>query len=108
MAYDEGLAQRIEELLPDGPMEAKKMFGGVAFMWDGNMAVGIIGDELMVRVGKEAAPAMLAEAHTHEMSMGGRTMGGFVVVSEAGVAEDADLHRWAMRGVDYAKSLPPK
>ena len=108
MAYDEGLAQRIEDILADGPVEPKKMFGGVAYMWNGNMAVCVMGSELMVRVGKDATTAMLQEPHAREMEMSGRTMGGWVLVAEAGVAEDADLQQWVQRGVAYTDSLPPK
>ena len=77
MAYDEGLAQRIRELLEDTPnLSEKKMFGGVAFLVNGSMAVGIIKDELMVRVGPEAHDHAIAEPHARPMDFTGRPLRG--------------------------------
>lgn len=109
MAYDEQLAERIRHVLAahDGTTE-RKMFGGIAFMFHGNMAVGILGDGLMVRVDKDAYDTTLAEPHVHEMDFTGRVMRGFVVVDADGIAEDDDLAGWIDRGLDHAGSLPPK
>src|SRR5262245_32154189 len=109
MAYDEGLAQRIRELLDEETALAeKRMFGGVAFLVGGNMAVGIVKDELMVRVGPEAHAAALAEPHVRPMDFTKRPMKGFVFVAPPGFEDDADLARWVSRGVRVAASLPRK
>lgn len=103
MPYDEGLAQRLRELLDDDARIAeKRMFGGVAFLVNGHMAVGIIRDELMVRVGPAGYEAALAAPHARAMDFTGRPMRGFVVVAPAGFEEDADLRRWLELGVAHA------
>ncbi len=109
MAYDEGLAQRIREALADDAgLSERRMFGGVAFMLHGNMAVGISGDELMVRVGPDRYDDALAQPHARVFDMTGRVMRGWVVVAAEGIADDAALGEWVQRGADYARSLPPK
>ena len=109
MAYDEGLAQRVRELLAeqDGVSE-KRMFGGLAFLVRGNMCVGIVKENLMVRVGKDAYPRLLEAPHARRMDFTGRPMKGFVYVDPAGVESDADLRRWVGHGLALAGSLPGK
>ena len=109
MAYDEGLAHRVHEILEDrrGVTE-KKMFGGLCFLINGHMACGIVKSELMVRVGAEAYDAALALPHAREMDFTGRALKGMVYVGEDGIAEDDDLSAWVGRGVEHAESLPPK
>ena len=109
MAYDEGLARRVSEALAglDGVVE-RKMFGGLAFMLDGNMAAGILGDRLMVRVGADAYEEALSEPHCGPMDFTGRPMRGFVVVEAEGIASENGLRDWVARGVGFASSLPPK
>ena len=99
MAYDEGLAQRIREALADadGLME-RRMFGGIAFMLHGNMAVGISGDELMVRVGPEGYDEALAQPHARVFDMTGRVMRGWVVVAAEGIVDDGALDAWVQQG----------
>jgi len=109
MAYDEGLAQRLRETLTDRPgLTEKKMFGGLCFLVDGNMACGIVGEELMVRVGPEAYEDCLSLRHAREMDFTGRALRGMVYVSADGIADDGDLTDWAERGASFAGSLPPK
>jgi TfoX/Sxy family transcriptional regulator of competence genes len=109
VAYDEGLAQRIRELLDEqGGLSEKKMFGGLAFLVNGNMAVGVVKGELMVRVGPEAHAAALREPHARPMDFTKRPMKGFVFVAPLGFEEDADLARWVERGARFAASLPAK
>jgi len=109
MAYDEGLAERIRLVLrEDADVTERKMFGGIAFMCQGNMAVGIVGEELMVRVGKDAFADALTEPHTREMDFTGRPSKGMVFVGVDGIGEDEDLRAWIERGVSYARSLVPK
>jgi TfoX/Sxy family transcriptional regulator of competence genes len=109
MAYDEGLAQRIREALDEREdVSERKMFGGLAFLLGGNLCVGIVGDELMVRVGPDAWAEALAEPHAREMDFTGRTMKGLVYVGTAGFEGDSDLEAWVGRGVAFAGALPPK
>ena len=109
MAYDEGLAQRIRELLHEqaGPVE-KKMFGGIGFMVRGNMACGVHKDALIVRVGPENDCAALAKPHTKPFDMTGRPMKGWVMVDPEGYEEQEALEAWVRQGIDFALTLPPK
>ena len=109
MAYDEGLAERIRGILADRhDVSEKKMFGGIAFMIRGHMAVGIVKDDLMVRVGPEAHDKLVQQPHARLMDFTGRPMKGFLYVASPGVETDADLERWAGHGLKYAMSLPAK
>ena len=109
MAYDEGLAERIREELAGEPgLVEKTMFGGVAFLLDGNMAVGIIGDDLMVRVGPAAYEAALQRPYTRVFDMTGRPMKGWVVVESIGLEDDGAFTEWVREGVAFARSLPAK
>jgi TfoX/Sxy family transcriptional regulator of competence genes len=109
MAYDEGLAERIREVLEERrDVTEKKMFGGLAFMVAGHMSVGILKDELMVRVGPEAHERCLKEPHARKMDFTGKPMKGYLYVAPPGFASDAALRRWVDRGVAFATSLPPK
>lgn len=109
MAYDEGLAERIRELLVErDDMHEKKMFGGIAFMLSGNMSVGIVNDLLMVRVGPEAYEVMLEEPHARPMDFTGKPLRGFIYIDPEGIDEDDDLATWVMRGIRFAESLPRK
>ncbi|NNL64924.1 MAG: TfoX/Sxy family protein [Myxococcales bacterium] len=109
MAFDEGLAQRIRETLAEreGVVE-RKMFGGLAFLLNGNLCVGVVADELMVRVGPDAYEAALAEPHARAMDFTGRPMKGLVYVGCEGFEADADLERWIARGSGFAASLPAR
>jgi hypothetical protein len=109
MAYDDALADRVRAVLGDDPrLHEQKMFGGLAFMIAGNMCVGIVGDDLMVRVGPDAYLGALDLPHAREMDFTGRPMRGFVFVAAAGVAARADLEGWVDRGLACAESLPAK
>jgi TfoX/Sxy family transcriptional regulator of competence genes len=109
MAFDETLAQRIRTILAaDARLTERRMFGGVAFMIGGNMAVGIVRDDLMVRVGPDGHDAALAEPHARPMDFGGRPSRGMVYVGPDGTASDVDLERWVQTGVAFAGSLPAK
>ena len=109
MAYDEGLAERVRAVLAiRGDHRERKMFGGLAFMADGNMACGVVGDTLMVRVGPDAYADALAQPGAREMDFTGKAMKGMVYVDADGVAEDDALGAWVDRGLTYARSLPPK
>ena len=109
MAYSEALAQRIREALPGIPgITEKKMFGGIAFLLDGNMACGVSKDNLMVRISPDATDSALAQPHVRVFDMTGRPMKGWVLVEPSGIETDNDLKRWIEQGVEFAQSLPPK
>ena len=109
MAYDESLAQRVRDVLEARPdLSERKMFGGIAFMLAGNMAVGVIDDDLMVRLDPDDARRALAEAHVRPMDFTGRPPRNMVFVDAAGTAGDEDLAAWVEAGADHAASLPPK
>jgi TfoX/Sxy family transcriptional regulator of competence genes len=110
VAYDEDFAHRIRELLADEEaITEKAMFGGLAFLLRGNMAVGISsGGELMVRVGPDATDDALARTHTRLFDMTGRAMKGWILVALEGVETKRQLGVWVARGVQLASSLPAK
>lgn len=83
------------------------MFGGIAFMLAGNMCCGVIGEELMVRLGDDTEAA-LAEPHTRPMDFTGKPMRTAIYVDPEGTANDGALAKWVEAGADYAASLPPK
>ena len=110
MAYDEGLAARVRAVLDNrSDVADRRMFGGIAFLVAGNMACGVSGESLMVRVGREQAEALIAsEPGARSMDMTGRPMRGWVLVAPEATADDGDLERWVRRGERFAASLPPK
>lgn len=110
MAYDEDLAVRIRALLADESGQSEmRMFGGLAFLTDGHMAVAASGKGgLMARVEPERTDELVAEPHVGPFEMRGRPMEGWVRVDDAGVEAETDLRRWVERGVAYARSLPAK
>src|SRR3954468_17706299 len=110
MAYDEDLADRIRELLgPQKGVEEKRMFGGLAFLINGNMSVAVSSKGgLMVRVPPEEAERLLTRAHVEPMIMAGRQTRGWLRVHADGVKTKRQLSPWVTRGVEYAKSLPAK
>ena len=110
MAYDEDLAVRVRDLVGSGPGVAeKKMFGGLAFLVGGNMAVGVSGQGgLLVRVDPEQSDELVASTGAELMEMRGRSMRGWLRVSAEDVASDAELASWVERGTAYARSLPAK
>jgi hypothetical protein len=109
MAYDEGLAQRIRELLGERPgLVEKRMFGGIGFILHGNMACGVHKDALIVRVGPQRYEEALGRPHTRQFDITGRPMKGWVMVGPDGTESDQDLQEWVQRGIDFAGTLPPK
>ena len=110
MAYDEELAARIRGLVSAEPgLAEKKMFGGLAFLVGGNMAVGASGQGgLLVRVDPDETDSLLETTAAEPMVMRGRSMAGWLRVAADNVATDADLRPWVERGVTFARSLAPK
>jgi TfoX/Sxy family transcriptional regulator of competence genes len=110
MAYDEDLANRIRELLADesGVVE-KKMFGGLAFLIGGNLAVSASGQGgLLLRCDPDQTDALVARPYAARFEMRGRAMDGWLRIDPAGLATKRELKRWADVGVKYARSLPAK
>ena len=109
MAYDEMLAARVRDRVNNlAGLSEKKMFGGVGFLLNGNMAFGVNKKDLVIRVGPDAYESNLKDAYTKPFDMTGRPMTGWIVVVENGYAAEGDLANWVQKGVDYAYSLPPK
>lgn len=109
MAYDEGLAERIRDVLRDrAGVNERKMFGGVAFMLNGHMAVGIVGDTLMARVGPARYEDALRLPQVRPMDFTGRPMKGYVYVDPPGIESDAALGNWIQACAGFVGTLPPK
>jgi TfoX/Sxy family transcriptional regulator of competence genes len=110
VAYDEELAARIRELLADDPgVTEQRMFGGLAFLIDGNMAVAASGQGgVLVRVDPEESDALVASTNASVMEMRGRSMRGWLRVPSEDVSTKRELAKWVKRGAAYARSLPPK
>jgi len=109
MAFDEKLAERIRRRLGKraGLLE-KKMFGGIAFLLNGNMCCGVHGAELIVRLDPKHTDKALSERHTHLFDLTGRPMKGWILVEPKGLATDSQLGKWVGVATKYAASLPPK
>ena len=110
MAYDEKLAARIRELVADEPgLTEQKMFGGLAFLIGGNMAVAASGQGgILVRVDPEQSDELAATTAAHPMEMRGREMRGWLRVDTDDLGTKRELATWVERGTAYARSLPPK
>src|SRR3954449_12340900 len=110
MAYDEDLANRIRELIgAESDLVEKKMFGGLAFLIGGNMAVAASGQGgLMVRVEPEETDALVAKPHARRFEMRGREMDGWLRVDDDGLKTKRGLEPWVKVGAAYARSLPAK
>ena len=109
MAYDEQLAERVRTALGERPnLTERKMFGGVAFMLNGNVATGVLDDDVLVRLDPEEAERALDEPGARIFDMTGRPMTGWVLVGPEGTATDEGLRAWVERGAAFAESLPPK
>jgi hypothetical protein len=110
VAYDEDLANRIRELLGgERSVDEKAMFGGLAFLINGNIAVAASRQGgLLVRVPPDDTETLLARDHVETMVMGGREMRGWLLVAADGLKTKRQLQSWVTRGVGYAKSLKPK
>ena len=109
MAYDEVLADRVRAILSDefGVTE-QKMFGGLAFMLRGNMCCGVLGDDLILRLGPERVAAAVEREGLGVMDFTGRPMKAFALADPASVAGDAELGRWVAEAVAFAGALPAK
>lgn len=112
MAFDAHLADRLRAAIsrasPGEPVDERKMFGGLALLLDGSMACGVIGDELMVRVGHDATADALQRPHARPMDFTGKPLRGFVYVAGPGFTNDADLDAWVALGLAGARNHPKK
>jgi hypothetical protein len=108
VAYDENLAERVRSILvADASFSERKMFGGLAFMLDGHMCCGIVGDELMLRLGPDGADAALERPHVRPMDFTGHPMSSMVYVAQEGLHAGA-LRNWVEAAAAFARTLPPK
>ena len=109
MAYDESLAQRLRAIFAgrDDIVE-RKMFGGLAFLRSGHMCCGVIGGELMARVGPDQYQAALQQPHARQMDFTGRPLTGFIYVGCDGIRSDKALESWVRRCEALVDSLPDK
>jgi hypothetical protein len=109
MAFDNALAERIRKRLGKrSGFTEKKMFGGIAFLLNGNMCVGVHGNELIVRLDPEQSEKALSKAHTRRFDLTGRPMKGWILVQPGGLASDGDLDKWIDTSTRFAGSLPKK
>jgi TfoX-like protein len=109
MAFDDTLAQRIRKRLgKHAGLTEKKMFGGIAFMLGGNMACGVHGEDMIVRLDPEETEKALSEPHTRQFDLSGRPMKGWILVEPKGVATEAALGKWVGIATKFAESLPAK
>lgn len=108
--YSEDVADAVRHALTEAgaAVVERKMFGGLAFMVRGHMVVGVIGNDLMVRVGKDTYADALAQPHAREMDFTGRPMTGIVCVAEPGFRDDRQLQEWVGRGLAYTSTLAAK
>lgn len=109
MAYDQDLAERIRIALASAPdVDTRRMFGGITFMVGGHMACGVVGQDLMVRLGPEGTRQALREPHVRPMDFTGRPSAGMVYVSAEGVRDPSDLNRWIDAATAFVATLPPR
>lgn len=109
MAFSETLASRIRDVIvSERDITEKKMFGGIAFMLNGHMFAGIVGDDLMLRIGKDGYDDALKRAHVRPMDFTGRPMQGFIYVGPAGIKTRGALKSWIDKAAAYARACPPK
>lgn len=109
MSYDETAAKRVRNVLARHRNVAeRRMFGGLTFMVGGHMACGVIGDDLMVRVGPDAYAEALADTHAREMDFTGTPLKGFVFVAPKGFVTEDALRAWIDRAVEFVRTLPVK
>ena len=108
MAYDEVLAERVRDQLVEKSITEKRMFGGWAVMWRGNLLAGVIGDDLVARVRPAAMSEALALRGARPFDFAGRPMKGWLYVAQGALEDDSDLCMWIERCLSFVGTLPPK
>jgi TfoX N-terminal domain len=109
VAFDQDLAERVRTALAGVPdLETRRMFGGITFMIGGHMACGVVGQELMLRLGPEAAERALREPHVRPMDFTGRPSRGAIFVGAGGLSNARDLERWLSAAMAFVATLPPR
>jgi hypothetical protein len=109
VAYDPELAERVRDAIAlRENLTEREMFGGIVFMLGGNLACGVMGEELIVRLGPEGAERALADENTRPFDFTGRPMKAWIVVAADGLGSDEQLAGWVDAGADFAASLPTK
>lgn len=109
MSYDEQLAERVRaRLARKRSVVEKKMFGGLVFLLQGNILVGIWRDSLIARIGQEMADAALRESHVRPMDITGKPMTGWIIIDSAGIEDDESLTRWIEIARSFVVTLPKK
>jgi TfoX/Sxy family transcriptional regulator of competence genes len=109
MAYNQEFAQRIRDVLGPLPgLEAKKMFGGMCYLLNGNMLCGVVDQRMIVRLGKERQAEAMTRPHTRPFDYTGKAMSGWLMVDAQGCATEEDLADWVQVCLDYVRGLPPK
>ena len=109
MAYNEGLAERVRELLAKRKgVTERKMFGGVAFMLNGNMMCGVRNEDLILRLDPEEGDAALERKHTRPFDLSPKPMRGMVMIAEQGCKRSADLKQWIGKAAKFVEALPAK
>jgi TfoX/Sxy family transcriptional regulator of competence genes len=109
MPFDEKLANRVRRILEkvEGLSE-KKMFGGLCFLINGNMALGLVNEDLMIRVEPESYDKLLSQPNVRKMDFTGRPLKGFLYIGAKGTESDKDLRKWVLKSVEFALSQPAK
>ncbi|CAN5741146.1 TfoX/Sxy family protein [soil metagenome] len=108
MAYDHALAERLRSQITQVPFDENRMFGGLAILVNGNMACGVSGDDLILRLPHSEYENALSRPGVREFDMTGKPMRGWVVLSAGILDEDAALRAWVTKGINFALTLPPK
>jgi TfoX/Sxy family transcriptional regulator of competence genes len=109
MAFDDRLAIRVRDVLAEVPdVSERRMFGGLAFLVGGHIACGIVGNDLVLRLGESGADAALDLPHVRPMDFTGRPIRTMVYVAGEGIVAGSTLRRWVERAVEYVRALPPK
>jgi len=109
MPYDDTLAGRVRDILEEsGPIEDRKMFGGLTFMRNGRMCCGVLRDDLVVKLSPDRAAELLVEPHVRPMDFTGRPMPGMLYVGPGGTSDEQALRRWVAEATSFADSQPVK
>ena len=108
MPYDEELANRLRKGLSAHPIVERKMFGGLSFLLHGHMCCGVVGDDIVIRVGPEAYASALKRPHARPMDFTGKALTGFVYVDPQAVAAESERAQWLGLALDFVLGRPPK